>query len=66
MLAQFPGLPVVVNMTKNELGNGKVVKTVEKVAAVMSKWSGAWSPDYFPDLPVDEDEERGVVVNITI
>lgn len=57
---------VVVNMGKNELANGVRVHSVLRVAALgYTGPFGAYREDYFPHLPIEEDETRVNVVNIT-
>jgi hypothetical protein len=64
-LALYPGLPVVLNMGRSELGNAKKATKVEKLIALRYKDAEMYRHDHFPFLELDDDEERVEIVNIT-
>lgn len=56
---------VVVNMSRNELANGQELGKITKVLATRHEGMSQWVTDLYPHLDIGENEERGVVVNLT-
>lgn len=63
-----PEATVVVNMGKNELGNGCVAAKAEAAEAIRWRGCSQWNYNYYYDYDYDgydDDDEHATVVNIT-
>jgi hypothetical protein len=62
-----PDMIVLANLSKNELANGREVRTVELSPVYSMKGLDNWHENFYPDLKIDDsdDYEYRAVVNVS-